>query len=655
MIETVKLRAGNLLVPVEIETNNGRWYFKFGYNKVLMEEIKESFEGRKWHGYDETNPRKIWSAPITQRNKFVLEALKDKYGTNPYAKFDKPIPQEYLQYVNEQYHQLGLSPYNHQIEGTAHQAFRKQTILGFEMGTGKTLITFAMLDMLGVGVCLWVGPKSALRAVTDEMRKWKPKVRIHLVTYDELKKLVANWPTGHKAPVALVGDESVKVKTPTSQRTVAFKHIADAAREDHGDPIISLLSGAPAPKSPADWWSQCEIACPGFLREANIHLFRQRLGCIEERENSTGGVYPHLVTWLDDSRKCMVCGQFEGHTNHNSSTLNWHKFESSKNEVANLYNRMKGLVLVKLKKDCLDLPEKYYEIARCTPSENILRAAKLITAKSRRAIEALTLLRELSDGFQYHDAVVGQQKCSLCQGSKTVMEYYDPANPDEYVDQEFGQQGIKYVDHDDGTWETVQVQYQRREIPCTRCDGSGEENKIERTTHEIPCPKDDIVRDELELHLDVGRLNLYAGFTASVDRCCRIAKESDWGVIRADGRGWHGSLPDGTILENSELLTLFATGHNKYPRLCFIGQPGAAGMGVTLTASPTTAYFSNDFNGDSRIQSEDRGHRIGMDKERGGRILDIWHLPSDEYVFNNLKKKKDLQRLTMTGLQELYK
>jgi SNF2 family DNA or RNA helicase len=43
----------------------------------------------------------------------------------------------------------------------------------------------------------------------------------------------------------------------------------------------------------------------------------------------------------------------------------------------------------------------------------------------------------------------------------------------------------------------------------------------------------------------------------------------------------------------------------------FIGQQQAAGMGLTLTAAQTAIYYSNDFNLEHRLQSEDRCHRKG--------------------------------------------
>jgi hypothetical protein len=44
----------------------------------------------------------------------------------------------------------------------------------------------------------------------------------------------------------------------------------------------------------------------------------------------------------------------------------------------------------------------------------------------------------------------------------------------------------------------------------------------------------------------------------------------------------------------------------------FIGQTEAGGIGITLTEAKTVVYFSNSFSLESRLQSEDRAHRIGQ-------------------------------------------
>ena len=44
----------------------------------------------------------------------------------------------------------------------------------------------------------------------------------------------------------------------------------------------------------------------------------------------------------------------------------------------------------------------------------------------------------------------------------------------------------------------------------------------------------------------------------------------------------------------------------------FIANPATAGYGLTLTEANTVIYYANDFNLETRIQSEDRCHRIGQ-------------------------------------------
>ena len=147
----------------------------------------------------------------------------------------------------------------------------------------------------------------------------------------------------------------------------------------------------------------------------------------------------------------------------------------------------------------------------------------------------------------------------------------------------------------------------------------------------------------MDEHNDVGRLVVYGGFTGTLDRICTIVQRLQWDWIRIDGCGWASSI-QGTDLE---LLEKFQGGQVEHPRIVIVGQPESAGMGLTLTASPTIVYYSNSFNGEGRIQSEDRIHRPGMDLQRGATIIDLLHLPSDLLILNSHKKKRKLQSLTM--------
>jgi SNF2 family DNA or RNA helicase len=71
----------------------------------------------------------------------------------------------------------------------------------------------------------------------------------------------------------------------------------------------------------------------------------------------------------------------------------------------------------------------------------------------------------------------------------------------------------------------------------------------------------------------------------------------------------------------------------------FVGQPQSGGIGLTLTAAETVFYFSNDFNLETRLQSEDRAHRIGT--RRNVVYIDIAAENTiDEQIARNLQRKK---------------
>jgi hypothetical protein len=73
----------------------------------------------------------------------------------------------------------------------------------------------------------------------------------------------------------------------------------------------------------------------------------------------------------------------------------------------------------------------------------------------------------------------------------------------------------------------------------------------------------------------------------------------------------------------------------------FIAQTDAAAKGLTLTAATTVIYYSNDYNLENRVQSEDRPHRIGQTN----RVLYIDLMASetvDEKIVESLLVKRDV-------------
>jgi len=70
---------------------------------------------------------------------------------------------------------------------------------------------------------------------------------------------------------------------------------------------------------------------------------------------------------------------------------------------------------------------------------------------------------------------------------------------------------------------------------------------------------------------------------------------------------YHGGIPHA---HRDAGVDAFQSGQAR----AFLGQPQAGGMGLTLTAAELVIYYSNDFNLETRLQSEDRAHRIGTAK-----------------------------------------
>ena len=73
----------------------------------------------------------------------------------------------------------------------------------------------------------------------------------------------------------------------------------------------------------------------------------------------------------------------------------------------------------------------------------------------------------------------------------------------------------------------------------------------------------------------------------------------------------------------------------------FVGNPQTGGMGITLTASSTVIYYSNTYNLEDRIQSEDRAHRIGQTNKVTYIDL-ICPNTVDEKIVNSLRNKKSV-------------
>ena len=73
----------------------------------------------------------------------------------------------------------------------------------------------------------------------------------------------------------------------------------------------------------------------------------------------------------------------------------------------------------------------------------------------------------------------------------------------------------------------------------------------------------------------------------------------------------------------------------------FVGNPQTGGFGITLTAATNVVYYSNSYNLEHRLQSEDRAHRIGQ-KNTVTYVDLICRKSVDEKIVKALREKKML-------------
>jgi SNF2 family DNA or RNA helicase len=365
-------------------------------------------------------------------------------------------------------------------------------------------------------------------------------------------------------PQGVIFDESSRLKSPTAQRSKAAQDLADMIRDQYSfDGFTILMSGTPSPKSPLDWWKQCEIAWPGFLREGSQKALKERLAfLVKEQYDDT--VVKALKGWRDDKDKCDVCGDYEDEGSHSPIDVDdewgelaraddWHEFEPSFNEVAFMYKRLDGLVHVLHKKDVLDLPDKIYEEDVCEPNASTLRAAQALMEAAPNAITGMTWLREVSDGFMYKDEQSGKKTCNICKGSERngeVREWFDPS------DSEQGFEAIDFLDDE------FVKRLQTRWVECRQCHGTQQMVKYKRITKEIPCPKEEKLKTRLEQCEESGRIVIFAGFQGSLDRIQRLCHKQHWDVVRCDGRGWHVTTRENQVVKTDEPLKYWKN-HNQ--------------------------------------------------------------------------------------------
>lgn len=160
-----------------------------------------------------------------------------------------------------------------------------------------------------------------------------------------------------------------------------------------------------------------------------------------------------------------------------------------------------------------------------------------------------------------------------------------------------------------------------------------DENSIEYRAQAIPGPNPRLsaLRDILQ---DVsGKAIVYARFTADVDAICRMMEDEKLGHQRHDGgcSATDRALAIESFKEDDGVRFL-------------VGTEATMGEGLTLTQAKTVIYYSNQYSLKSRLQSEDRAHRIGQ--QNAVLYIDLCAQGTiDEAIVRALREKRDVAQL----------
>lgn len=351
----------------------------------------------------------------------------------------------------------------------------------------------------------------------------------------------------------LVLDESSAVKNHRSEQTKASLII----RRDC-DRVV-LLNGTPIANSPLDLYSQANIMDPRILACKSFTYFRARYAVM--------GGYKQIVQWVN---------------------------------LEDLQRRMHPYVLRRLKKDCLDLPDKMPPV--------VLSVAL--------SAEAWNIYREMRDDMvawldRQTISVAPQAGVKALRLAQITSGFLGGiSNASDIVDSE--------------TIESIPSWMER----VSRQEPTRPTGELTETT---TGPVREIGSEKLELFLEWFRVRLledssfkvlvWCRFRPELHRLERVIREKfpevSVGTIHGGQKSdKYKTIEDERVLveegERNKALRLLDPRTAPRGSVVVLGTPASGSMGLNLTAANVVVYMSNDFNLKTRLQSEDRVHRPGQ-------------------------------------------
>ncbi len=166
--------------------------------------------------------------------------------------------------------------------------------------------------------------------------------------------------------------------------------------------------------------------------------------------------------------------------------------------------------------------------------------------------------------------------------------------------------------------------------------------KKERTIVDYGTPKQEQFERDLDLYEDIGRLVVYAAFTASVERLTSISLERGWAVLQITGKGLR---PLGTTAPVDELLESMdaSTDKRTMPKLIVISQADTGNTGMEFSASSAIIFYSYSQRSDSYEQAR---ARMSSGASSTNKVIIHYHyLAIGKIMYQSLLLKKDVQEI----------
>jgi len=248
-------------------------------------------------------------------------------------------------------------PFEHQRQALIKGAERKNFAYFMEMGTGKTKVAIDnacwLYQQNKIATVIVIAPNSVYRNWINEIKihapvenlnigahkmepfRWKDGylnwflINVEALSHPSGVKVLQEITLNHASSCMMILDESTTIKNRSAKRS---KNICRL-----GKPIQykRILTGSPITKSPLDLFTQCAFLSESLLGFKSFYTFRARYAVMQQIDmNGRQVLFPKYYTNLDE-----------------------------------LESKLKTFSYRVRKHECLDLPEKIYQIRHLTMSK----------------------------------------------------------------------------------------------------------------------------------------------------------------------------------------------------------------------------------------------------------------------------------------------